>query len=175
MKNLLSPSTKTRIKTGIGVFLFAIAATFGLNSCDTSTSPINGDEQPHPDFIGMIGDVEIRASFAITPEQEADLLERLTAALNHDIVTENTNRGYLEIIEITGFGLDGLVFEDGVMTGNVTIDGALAGQLRDALNAMVVLNNSNTTEEEILLAEKAETESWLAARAASRAEQRIIL
>ena len=177
MKNLLSPSTKTIIKTGVGAFLFAIATTFGMNSCDTSTSPTTTPEvSPHPDKIGMIGDVEIRASFAITPEQEADLLYRLGEAFINPFVAEHDNFHLLRIINITGFGsTDRNILPGGIMEGIAPIEDSLVPWVFNGLEDSGWTTAHNMTEEEMLLANFGERKADTNLRIASRSREGIVL
>jgi len=150
MKNLLSPSTKAKIGAG----LVAMMALFGVNSCNNSTSPSTTPEvPPHPDKIGVINGVEIRASFAITPEQEANLLERLTTALNQ--VQDHLNFSQLNIIEVTGLEpLGNLVpAAAGTLRGILPNSGSLASIIWSALEADWGNVAHNATEEEIFLAD----------------------
>jgi len=127
VKELLTFSTKAKIRVGFIV----LAIMVGFGGCDNGTSPI---PQSHPDNIGYINvngrNIDIRASFAITPEQEADLLERLTEALNSVPVTENVNFQHLRIIEITGLGSgSGEAIAGGIIRGVAIDGGTLIGWL----------------------------------------------
>ena len=168
MKKLLIFSTKAKINLGFIV----LAIMFGFGGCDNGTSPIM-EVPPHPDKIGVINGVEIRASFAITPEQEQDLMTRLTAALNHEFVTGHTNRERLEMIEITGFGaINALIGANGTVRGEISIDGNLWNAIAGAMSNLTV---ERSMTEEVLLVGLEKRKAFALANAASRTEQCIVL
>ena len=161
-------------KVKIGVVLITLAIMFIFGGCDNGTSPIT-EVLPHPDKIGMIGDVEIRASFAITPEQKADLMARLAGVdgLGHDLIANHANINFLKIIEITEFGTGNLVADKatGTLSGTVSGTDALWPVLGGGLNGFTVAHNA--TEEEMLLADLEERNAAAGFRIASRASEGI--
>ena len=162
-------------KVKIGAVLIALAIMFSFGGCDNGTSPIT-EVPPHPDKIGVINGVEIRASFAITPEQKQDLLERLAGigGLGHDLIANHVNIDLLRIIEITGFGSNNLAAgEAGTLSGTVTEVGVLWAALGAGLNGFTVAHNA--VEKEILLADLEERRAAVDFCIASRANEGIVL
>ena len=176
MKNLLSPSTKAKI----GVGLIALMTMFGFNSCTNPTGSNgngNSEELPHPDKIGVINGIEIRASFTITPEQETDLLTRLQIALQSNAVLQSQHLPYLTMIELTGPGSGNPVaLPGGVISGVVSLDPetGLMTWIMSALSGGFPVAH-NATEEKMLLADLEERKAAADLRIASRMEQRIVL
>ena len=131
MKELLTFSTRPKIS--VAVIVLAVMFCFG--SCDSGSNPI---PQSHPDNIGYINGVDIRASFTITEGQKVYLLERLEVALNEDWLQEHERFSQLRIIDVTG--LDGDTYfipvAGGTITGRAPAGGSLGANIWGALELM---------------------------------------
>jgi hypothetical protein len=148
--SLLSRSTKAKLSAA-ALAVTTLFTGLGMTSCNNGTSPIPEVPQSHPDNIGYINGVDIRvpASAGLIAEQKADLLIRLTTAMNLDPIANHANIDLLKIVEITGFNeaISRENLNGGILRGIVHPTGGLSGWLMGALEegwAMAYNSKTNT-------------------------------